>query len=304
MTEKPVISQDEKQPNPVPPPIPVMEAPSLLLYVGLLTIAVILVWLAFKIGESDWPGLFINLASGIIGAVLILILVDRRLRVNEVRMLRDYAETTSVRIVSIFSYDIRSAIQYAQVFQKQLHEIQLEFYISIPAAEAITDQNPEGFFLIGMPGSGKSTLLQKISIDSTKRVVQQPKEAPIPVFLPAAYVGDGNLDELAWKEMRKYYLIKRKLFDKWLSAGRLTIFVDGIDECINPKNLLNEIAVFKINFPEVVIVLSSRNLLLTTLSKEIERIGLPIVEMPSLTEEEMNRFISMASKFYDKNLKQ
>jgi hypothetical protein len=35
--------------------------------------------IAFGIEKPDWPGLLINLASGLIGTVIILIFVDQRL---------------------------------------------------------------------------------------------------------------------------------------------------------------------------------------------------------------------------------
>ena len=57
-----------------PDPQPSLEAgetsPSLILYAALLAFAVILITLGFNIGESNWSGLTLNLATEIIGAVL------------------------------------------------------------------------------------------------------------------------------------------------------------------------------------------------------------------------------------------
>jgi hypothetical protein len=146
ITDNSQFSSKPPQPRPVPPSVPIMEPPGLLLYFGLLLIAFVLIWLAFAVWEPDWPGLLINLASGIIGAVIILIFVDKRLRESEVVLLRKYAENTSVHIISIFSEDKRNAIQYAKVIQRQLDVIKPYEYISIPAVEAIPVQNPDGFF--------------------------------------------------------------------------------------------------------------------------------------------------------------
>lgn len=75
-----------RQPDAIPEhPVPL--PPSLWMYSVLLLIAVILVCLAFR-EKADWPGLFVNLASGIIGAVIVLVFVEQRLRASEVRKVK------------------------------------------------------------------------------------------------------------------------------------------------------------------------------------------------------------------------
>lgn len=301
MTENYVFPISERQPNPLPPAIPVTEAPSIFFYAGLIVIAVLLIFFAFDMGGPDWPGLLINLASGIIGAVIILIFVDRRLRTSELRTLQQYAETTKVRLTSVFSSDIRSSLQYAKVFHSQLIEIQQKYYVSIPAIEAIPAQHPEGFFLIGLSGSGKSTLLQRIAIENAERVIRQPKMARIPIFLPAILL--NNEDDIilcCLREVRKYYLVKRNIFEKWLTAGRITILIDGINENINPKLLLKKIVDLRRNYPKIIIIASARDILMTELSLEIYETGLPIIKMPSPSEEEIERIIRIRKSSMDR----
>jgi hypothetical protein len=147
-----------------------------------------------------------------------------------------------------------------------------------------------------MSGVGKSTLLQKIAIDSAANVIAKPKEASIPVFMPPTYTFESGLVEVAWREVSKYYKVKRKVFDKWLSSRRLEVFIDGINESRNPKNLLFEIAAFRKSYPEIVIIASSRPILLSKFSSEINMIGLPVVEMPVPTVEELHQFYFKGKK--------
>ena len=92
-------------------------APSLLLYFVLIALAVVFIAIAFSMGKPDWPGLLINLAAGFIGAVIILIFVDRRLRAGEIQAVQDYALTLSARFASIFSNEIRTTISYATILR-------------------------------------------------------------------------------------------------------------------------------------------------------------------------------------------
>jgi hypothetical protein len=68
------------QPDVVPEHIAVA-APSLWIYGSLLSLAVILIGLAFRT-KVDWPGLFISLAASLIAAVVVLVLIGRYLGKN------------------------------------------------------------------------------------------------------------------------------------------------------------------------------------------------------------------------------
>lgn len=297
MTENSLFPTNDKQPDPLPPTVPVTEAPSIYFYVGLIIVAAFLIWSSFEIGEPDWPRLLINLASGIIGAVIILIFVDRRLRTSELRVLQEYAETTAVSLSSIFSNDIRSSLRYAKVFHHQLIGIKQSYY-SIPAIEAIPAQYAEGFFLVGIAGSGKSTLLQRVALENAEKVIRNPKRSRIPVFLPAHLPIEDDIVQSAWKELCRYYLVNRNIFKKWLVLGRITIFINGVNENANPRLLLSEIADLRKAYPKVAIVASSRDSVARLLSLEIADTDLPIVNMPFPSDEEMQGFINFMQVKY------
>src|SRR5258708_28563990 len=123
MTEQPGFPTQDRQPDPEPPSITPIAAPSLSLYFTLVAASIVLIVIAFGIAKPDWPGLLINLASGLIGAVIILIFVDQRLRASEIQTIQDYATTTSVRLASMFSSDVRTTISYASVFSLPLCKI-------------------------------------------------------------------------------------------------------------------------------------------------------------------------------------
>src|SRR5262249_36096882 len=89
----------KRQPDPEPRgDLPIIPEPSLSLYFVLCFVSFILVVVAFS-AKQDWPGLAINLASGIVTAVIILIVVDRRLRANELRAIEVFMRDKLPKVV-------------------------------------------------------------------------------------------------------------------------------------------------------------------------------------------------------------
>ena len=105
----------EPQPEPSPPPATAAASPSLWLYFILLLVAAGLTWLAFAIqGHADWPGLLVNLAAGLVGSVVILVLIDRRLRASELEALRRLPTRTAGRLSWLVFPTKRASSRYVQ----------------------------------------------------------------------------------------------------------------------------------------------------------------------------------------------
>lgn len=71
--------------------------------------------LAFKLGSSDWPSFFSNISAELFGAILILLLVERRFRMSEIRYLKGVKQSTITYIISVFLPEARNVVGYAHV---------------------------------------------------------------------------------------------------------------------------------------------------------------------------------------------
>lgn len=279
-----------KQPDPQPSIALGEYSPSFSLYVVLLVVAGILILLAFSVQQSDWAGLSVNLATEIIGAVIILIIVDRRLRSSELEAIRDYAESSSVRLASIFSPDTRDILRYAKALDDELGRIRPKPYFERSALESLFEKQPSGFLLCGVPGSGKSTLLQAIALKQVENVLHHPQSEKIPIFFPARLWKDGKISDQVWEVARQYSKLKKERFHKWLAQGRLVLILDGLNESAQPKVMLQKIQELKAQYHGTVLVASCRSHFLLHATPFLD---LQTVEMPSLSKEEAEVFIRL-----------
>lgn len=279
-----------KQPDPQPPIALGEHSPSLSLYVVLLVVAGILILLAFSVQQPDWAGLSVNLATEIIGAVIILIIVDRRLRSSELKAIRDYAESSSVRFASIFSPDIRDVLRYAKALDNELGRIRPKPYFERSILESLFERQPSGFLLCGVAGSGKSTLLQAIALKQVENVLRRPQSEKIPIFFPARLWRDGKISDQVWELARQYSKLKKERFYKWLARGRLVLILDGLDESAQPKVMLQKIRELKARYPDTVLVASCRSHFLPHATPFLD---LQTVEMPNLSKDEAEVFIRL-----------
>jgi hypothetical protein len=273
-----------RQPDPQPPPVPGQGSPSLLLYGILTLVAGVLVLLPFALQQPDWMGLSVNLATEIIGAVVILVIVDRRLRSSEISAIRDYARSSSIRLTSVFSSQIRAAVRYAQALSNELERIRPKPYLERPNLEALLERAPSGFLLIGESGSGKSTLLQAIAARQAEALLRRPSSARIPIFFPARLWSECGIRQQIWELACRYSKLKRKHFDRWLARGRLVLILDGLNESVQPQEMLHGIQEFKERYPDVTLIASCRS---SFLPQAMGLLDLQTVEMPLLTEREV-----------------
>lgn len=88
-----------RQPDPNPIDSVSPSTPSLILYGLLLCLAVIFIFVSFKLGSPDWSSFFSNISAELFGAVLILLLVERRFRMSEIRYLKGVKQDTITYIM-------------------------------------------------------------------------------------------------------------------------------------------------------------------------------------------------------------
>jgi hypothetical protein len=281
-----------KQPDPRPALALGEQTPSIALYFVLVVFAFVLILVAFMLKEPDWAGTSINLATEILGAVIILIVVDRRLRRRELQTILGYAETTSMRFLSLFSAGIRDTRLYAKAFQSELQRIRPKPYFERPDLESLFDRYPEGFLLSGQAGIGKTTLLQSIALKQVSRTIRQPKREKIPVLFPMRFWSDDTnvLAEQIWKTVRSYSELKRKRFYRWLEISRLIVIIDGLNEATKPDLALEALKMFKAKYPNISLIVSCRS---HFLERDLTFLGLQTFEMPGLTKEDRAKFMRL-----------
>lgn len=267
-----------QQPNPSPPDFRPAPPPSWLTYFVLTAISVILIFIAFSIGTPDWSALLVNLATGIITAIMFLIIIDRKFRVNEFSALQVKTSTFATQLAAIFSADISDTVGYAKVFANQIQKIRPENYIERPELENLLEKFPTGFFLNGAGGTGKTTLIQTIAVKYSKDLVINPKRKMIPVIIPVRNWYSGNIIEQVYKEIDKFYPVRTKVLQNWLRSKSLLLIFDGLDEHANPDIIMMEIETLRKLAKNLVVIVTSRSL-----PKNSE---LPLVELSGFTEEE------------------
>lgn len=279
-----------KQPDPQPAYALGEQAPSLSLYVALSIVAGILIVMAFSVQQPDWAGLLVNLATEIIGAVVILIIVDRRLRSSELQAIREYAESMSVRLASVFSPDVRATLLYAKALDIELNRIRPRPYFERPDFESLLKEYPSGFLLHGDAGSGKSTLLQSIAIGQNENAIRNPQSEKIPIFFPMRLWTDGTLSDQIWQVARQYLRLRRRRFYRWLESGKLLVILDGLNESPQPEVTLAKIKDFRAKYPSILLVASCRS---HFLSRATSFLDLPTIEITDFTKDEAAAFVRL-----------
>jgi hypothetical protein len=249
-----------------------------------------LIVIAFSTHRPDWAGLSVNLATEIIGAVVILIIVDRRLRSSELQAIREYAESMSVRLASVFSPDVRTTLLYAKALDIELNRIRPRPYFERPDFESLLKEHPNGFLLHGDAGSGKSTLLQSIAIRQNENAIRNPQSERIPIFFPMRLWTDGTLSDQIWKVARQYLRLRRRRFYRWLESGKLLVILDGLNESPQPEVALARIRDFRDKYPSILLVASCRSHFLLCATSFLD---LPTIEMTDFTKDEAAAYVRL-----------
>lgn len=279
-----------RQRNPEPPEQVSAPPPSLVLYVALIAIAAALLFASHASGGIDESGLFVNLASDIIGAVLILLLVEHRLRRRELSAIRHAPRTAGLYIAIAFSSRLREIVVYARVLAERLDAVAEPHYLPRPALEtALAERIETGAVLVGGASTGKSTLLQRLARKQAIEALRNPRSARVPVILAPRGWNQRTASEALFETMRSYCAVSAKTFWGLARRGRLLCVFDSVDEAFSPAARLEAIGEFRRTYPGNAVFLSTRPFP----DGALEKLGLPILDVPPLDPAEEARLVEL-----------
>jgi NACHT domain len=274
---------------PLPPPI--------WLYILLSILSIAGVSLAFCIlGKPDWPSLLMNLSSGMITSVVLLVVVDRRLRQSEVRLVLEFPMRVNLSLLRIFSPSYKLRFRYAQ---RHLAAVELQLsrskVIDRLGLSEIEKAVLRGVNIVAGPGMGKTTLLQMIAAKQARKLLQGEKTVPITVLFP---LRNWRTDTPLLAELFTHTaaFLEKPLSEakKLLQLSGLVIMLDGFDEVRElQRPFEQELAELITHNASAVITISARS------RGVIPMQGKEVVILPDLSLEELERIRDNASNLWN-----
>lgn len=258
--------------------------PSLLIYLALTLIAGAMIATGFFLQKTpDWAGLLLNLGSGLIGSVVILIFVDRKLRSSEISTLSRLPTVGVFRVRTALLPSHRAAFRYCRSLVASL-EPNLGHVIRLPGFDELERRAQDGFLLRGSAGTGKTTWAQLYASDSSRRYLQAQSTGRVVLVLPLArWKYDRGLYQALYEQVFKASRCSTRTFRKLLSSGIVTLVFDGYDELFDRGSQLRaEHSRLSDKYPKIAWILTSR-----TIEPLLGSFG-EVVEMPGPDREEFD----------------
>lgn len=207
--------------------------PSLRLYVVLVLLSVGLIALAFSLQTTpDWAGLLLNIAAGLVGSVVILVFVDRRLRRNELEALRQIPATARQSARALFSSVDTAASAYCRsvVSSADGAPVWLHF-VYMPQYSDLETKSRSTFVLQAEPGAGKSTWTMFLAVTAARRYLAgEAGGRLVIVFRLARWVPDRGLRRSIFEQFCRSTPCSEWTFHRLLRRGLVVIVLDGWDE--------------------------------------------------------------------------
>ena len=281
-----------RQSDPEPPDYRPPRPPSLVLYAVLFALAVALTASAFFIDSQNVDGLLINLATELLGAILILLLVERRIRASEMRFLRALPGTTRETFSEWLSAEVRQVKTYARVFAAQLDSVSPPFYVPLAEVESeMASKCACGFVLTGH--GGKSVQMQRLASRQLSEVLREPKRAHVPVLVPVHKWQEGDAAGVLRETMQSYSHVSDRVFLRLLNSDRLMCIFDGLDESLRPEEAAESLKRFHDSHPSTPLIVSTRPAAETFLE------DLPRIRMQELRREDVERLMELRLRYAD-----
>jgi hypothetical protein len=247
------------QPEPTPP-AQGGQSPSLWLYLVLLMVSAGFVVAAFRLDQGpDWAGLLLNLASDLIVTVIILVVIDRRLRTQELATLKRLPFITSRRFVWLLSPTRRLGQRYALNLLVALEPL-IAGKIELQGFPALEEKVRKGFVLRAGPGEGKTTWTQFAAANLSRKYVSYNSEGRIPIlFSLMRWLPDRSLHDALHESFGSYAQCGRWLFNRLLKSGNVVVLLDGYDKLWKrDADFMNQIRQLRTEFPGIAWTVISR----------------------------------------------
>jgi hypothetical protein len=283
-----------RQQEPEPLSQPISTPPSIWLYLLLFIIAIALLLLAFSASTQNWPGFFLNLSTDIIGAILILIVVERRLRKSELQAIRRTPQITRRRLATVTSVKTRQSVAFVQVLCSQMEAVAKPYYMSrVELEKAMIDHYEGGLVLLGAAGSGKTTLLHHFIHLQASELIKEPKASRIPILVSCARWRYGDAESALYGSMISFYPVSKRTFQCMIRNGRLLCAFDSIDESFQSKEQIEAIRELKQKYPGNAVIISSREIL----DDSLGTLGFYRLGIPPLNEAEKAKLLELRSQY-------
>lgn len=270
---------EERQPDAVPP----AEHPSLRIYGAISVVAALFVIAAFTIeGEPDWPGLFLNVSAGLISALVVLIVVERRLRKSDLRALRQVPVKAKMSVLAVFSPSIRTAKKYASAHLEALDPL-LSTYIEFPELARLEPRLLAGCNLLGNPGMGKTVWMQSVVAKHAREFLESNGKAPLVILFPLwKWEETKTLEEAIAEHIMSFASCTEVAAKEALKDKASTLLLDGYDELVmDSRSLTSDCEKLKIKYIKLSISVSSRPNYPNPLPDD------PAIQMPELRPEQI-----------------
>ena len=247
------------QPEPTPP-AQGGQSPSLWLYLVLLIVSAVFVVTAFRLSRGpDWAGLLLNLASDLIVTIIILVVIDRRLRTQELATLKRLPVITSRRFVGLLSPTRRLGQRYACSLLIALEPL-IAGKIELQGFPALEDKVRKGFVLRAGQGEGKTTWTQFAAANLSRKYIGYHTEGRVPIlFSLMHWLPDRSLHDALHETFGSYAPCGRWLFDRLLKSGKVVVLLDGYDKLWKREMAFaDELKTLRLEFPGVAWTVISR----------------------------------------------
>jgi len=261
------------------------DAPSLRLYLLLFLASALLVRFSIRSGDPDWKGLSANLATELLGALVVFVFVDRKFRANEVGYFKVKAATLRSLLAMALSPRARHVHRYLEYTARYFGGSANGFFIHRPHLQHRLRHETSNLLLVGGPGTGKTTILHYLFSSHAQNALRDVGGGRVPFMVHARNVlTDLPLETNVYLSQRRGATLSEREILQLVHGGRAVLIFDSIDE-VGPEAL----AALRTWIDEVVrrhprnqIVLSSRHV------DELQGLhGFTTIEMPAYTRDEL-----------------